>query len=311
MGKSTVETQVDKLFKHTRQNSFATRARYEDSSRLFSKFLHERFKLQNLRNVSDKHVVAYVMHRQQEGLAPKTIKNDLAAIRYLHDQVQNPRFTLSDNRQLQQLHGITLAKTPQVTGDRAWTEREYRDMKGLANALGRSDVADVMTLARTMGLRIAEAAASRRAQAEQALRTGIYPVLGEAKNGKHREVPLSPEGRKVLQERMTNTPRGGRLFVPPGEKTHRIVNRLEKFLQYHRAKVETAEGAEQRTRLQQDKGGNQTKPLTYHGLRYNYVQERMDKELAKGFNEEQAALIVSKEVGHERIDVIAIYQGGK
>src|SRR5690606_9961523 len=102
-------------------------------------------------------------------------------------------------------------------------------------------------------------------------------------------------------------PRGGRLFVPPGEKVHRVVNRMEKFLEYHRARVETAEGAEQRTKLHQDG----QKPLTFHGLRYNYVQERMDQEVTKGFTEDQAALTVSKEVGHERIEVIAIYQGGK
>jgi integrase/recombinase XerD len=60
-------------------------------------------------------------------------------------------------------------------------------------------------------------------------------------------------------------------------------------------------------RLQQDGA----KPITYHGLRYNYVQERMAQQMAKGFNEEQAALVVSKEVGHERIDVIAVYQAGR
>lgn len=306
MAKSTIQTQMEKIFRHTRQNSFATRDRYEDSCRQFVTFLHDRFKLQNIRNVSDKHVVAFVEHRQQQGMAAKTIKNDLGAVRYLHDHVSNPRFTLSDNAQLKKLHGITLEKTPQVTGDRAWTVREYSDMKQLANTLGRRDVADVLTLARTMGLRIAEAVGSRRAQAEAALRSGVYPVQGEAKNGKHRDVPLSPEGRQVLQERLANTPRGGRLFVDPGEKMHRVVNRMEKFLEYHRPKIESPNGS-QRAKLQ----GAGSKPLTFHGLRYNYVQQRMDQQMAKGFNQEQAAAIVSKEVGHERIDVIKIYQGGK
>ncbi|TGN30380.1 hypothetical protein [Lysinibacillus sp. S2017] len=50
--------------------------------------------------------------------------------------------------------------------------------------------------------------------------------------------------------------------------------------------------------------------LTYHGLRYGYVQGRVSEEMAKGFNYEQAASIVTKEVGHSRIDVIKIYMGG-
>lgn len=36
----------------------------------------------------------------------------------------------------------------------------------------------------------------------------------------------------------------------------------------------------------------------------------MRQEQERGFTEEQAAAIVSKEAGHERTDVIAIYQGG-
>lgn len=307
MGSSTIEVQIEKVFRHTRQNSFATRDRYKDSCRQFGKFIHDHFKLQNVRNVSDKHVAAYVQQRQQEGKAVKTIKNDLAAIRYLHDQISNPRYSLSDNKKLQSDYGLKLDKTPQITGDRAWTRGEYKQMKNIALQLGNQNAVDVMTMARTMGLRIAEAVSSRRSQAENALRTGIYQVQGEAKNGKHRSVPLSPEVKEVFLRRMRDTTRGGRLFVKPGEKTHRVINRLEKFLDYHRSKAETQEGRELRNELRENMELN--KPLTYHGLRYNYVQERMHQEQGKGFTEEQAAAIVSREVGHERIDVIKIYQG--
>jgi hypothetical protein len=33
-----------------------------------------------------------------------------------------------------------------------------------------------------------------------------------------------------------------RLFINQGEKTHMVVNRFEKFLEYHRGKVETSKG---------------------------------------------------------------------
>src|SRR5690606_35640694 len=97
---------------------------------------------------------------------------------------------------------------------------------------------------------------------------------------------LSTEVKEIFLRRMQDTVRGGRLFVKPGEKTHRVINRLEKFLQYHRSKAESHEGRVLRVELR----GNMesSKPLTYHGLRYNYVQERMDQEQAKGFTEEQA-----------------------
>jgi hypothetical protein len=42
-----------------------------------------------------------------------------------------------------------------------------------------------------------------------------------------------------------------------------------------------------------------------------YVQDRMKQELENGLQADRAAALVSKEVGHERIDVIEIYRGGK
>jgi site-specific recombinase XerD len=307
VGKTTAEVQVEKLFRHTRQGSYGTRARYQDSCMQFVRFCHEIFKLQNIRNLHDKHVAAFVKDRQQKGIDAKTIKNDLSTLRYLHDQVQKPRYTISDNKQLQQQYNIVLEKTPLVNGDRSWTRNEYEAMKKIAMELGNQIVADCMTLARTMGLRVTEAAAVSRSQAEHALRTGIYQVKGEAKNGKHREVPLSNEGRQIFERHLSITARGERLFIHPGEKTHQVVNRMEKFMEHHRDKVLTEEGEKQRI----DQRDGSARSLTFHGLRYGYVQERMEQEITKGFNMEQAALKVSQEVGHERTDVIKIYLGGK
>ncbi|AOZ94844.1 tyrosine-type recombinase/integrase [Paenibacillus crassostreae] len=305
MGKSPCEVQVDKFFKHTRANSFATRDRYKDDCQQFSRFCSEKFKLQNIRNMNDKHVAAFIKDAQQKGLAPKTIKNKLSSLRYLHDLLDKPRYQLSDNKQLQLQHGIKLAKTPQVNGDRSWTNEEYSRMKEISRDLGNSNVADCMTLARTMGLRVTEAAAISRAQAEYAIRTGVYQVKGESKNGKHRQVPISPEGKAIFERRLVVTDRGNRLFIRTGERTHQVVNQMQKFVEYHRDKVKTVEGTE--TRL--DKRDGSTRELTFHGLRYGYVQDRMREEVDRGFSRDQAALIVSKEVGHERGDVIKIYEG--
>lgn len=306
MGKSTIEVQVEKIFKHTRQGSFATRDRYKDSCMMFVRFCLERFKMQNIRNIHDKHVAAFIQERQKTNTAAKTIKGDLSALRYMHDQIQKPRYQISDNKELQKLYEVKLEKTSQVNGNRGWTSEEYRTMLQVAREQKQQNVVDCMILARTMGLRVTEAGAVSRAQAEYALRTGVYHVKGEAKNGKHREVPLSASGREVFERRLQNTGRGDRLFIQKGEKTHQVVNRMEKFIQHHRGKGVTAEGMNLRT----DKRDGSARELTFHGLRYNYVQERVDQELKRGFTLDQASLIVSREVGHERIDVIKIYMGG-
>lgn len=309
-GLTSVESQVEKIFRHTRSGSYGTRARYRDSCRAFARYVAENFRIQNLRNLSEKHVVAYIRHRQENGVAPKTVKNDLAAIRYMHDQIANPRYRIGSNEELREKYGLVLDPTPSRNGNRAWTDEEYTAMKAHAERAGRQDVVDVLTLCRTMGLRITEAVAVSRAQAENALRNGVYQVRGEAKNGKWREVPLSAEAREVFLRRLRDTPRGGRLFVPENRKTHEVVNELEKYLERHREQVETEEGVRLRTYMRVGEE-ERTHELTFHGLRYAYVQERIEQEMSRGKTFEEAAAVVTKEVGHERLDVILTYMGDK
>lgn len=168
------------------------------------------------------------------------------------------------------------------------------------------NVSDCMVLARTMGLRVAEAACARRSQAEHALRTGVYHIGKEAKNGRPRDVLLSAEARRMFERRLAVTDRGDRVFVRSGEKAHQVINRMEKFVERHREKVVTSEGVEQRIDLRD----GSTRELTFHGLRYAYVQERMATEIDRGRSWEEAAAIVSKEVGHNRTQIIKIYEAG-
>lgn len=57
------------------------------------------------------------------------LKNDLGAMRYLHDMSPNLKYELFDNKMLKEAYSITLDKIPAVKGNRAWTEREYSAMQ--------------------------------------------------------------------------------------------------------------------------------------------------------------------------------------
>lgn len=313
-GASSIHNQLEAKFRHARSGSYGTRARYKQSCVKFADFINEKFKMQNLRNLQDKHIVAYIQHRQAQGISPKTIKSDLGAIRYLHDMIDNAKYELADNATLAKDYGVFLDKTPAVKGDRSWTKQEYEGMLAKLDDLSRqtghlgataSDMKCILPICRTMGLRITEAVAMKRSQAEQALRTGVYQVKGEAKNGLHRAVPLSDEARAVLAVKTAQIERGGLLFVREGEKVHQAVGRCEKLLERHREGVTTAEGREQR--MYEGKSNE----LTFHGLRYGYVQDRVAQEMAKGFNFEQAATFVTKEIGHSRVEIVKVYMGGK
>jgi len=88
------------------------------------------------------------------------------------------------------------------------------------------------------------------------------------------------------------TPRGHKLFVNPGDKTHLAMQRFEEFIRRHKPQI-------------QDPGS--TRPMTFHGLRHTCAAEWYKKYIESGDSELQAREKVSNLLGHGRDDVTRIY----
>ncbi|APC09055.1 tyrosine-type recombinase/integrase [Neomoorella thermoacetica] len=291
MGKgiyANLEQQIEALRrKSTETVSYKTQERYWSAFRRFCEFTASKFRLQNIKNISDKHLEAYIEHLKSQGRGPSHIKTELSGIRYVHDKIENARYKLSSNEKF----GLPKRKFGGV--DRSWTPQEYMKMREIALQEGNTRAYHILSLCRNAGLRIEEALKINRATAEKALRTGIMHVIG--KGGRPRDIKINNEVKKTLAEAMSNTPRGQKLFVLGNEKTHLVKKELEKWMEQNRAEAQ-APGRE--------------RPLTWHGLRHSYAKERyafyrnvmkMDKIAARK--------AVSAEIGHNRADVTVIYTG--
>ena len=92
--------QLDKLARHNRQGSFRTKARYYEACKRFCAYLAAEYHLQKLENISGKHLVSYVLYLQDTGKSAGTVKTDLAAIRFFHDKMSRPKYTLPTNSEL-------------------------------------------------------------------------------------------------------------------------------------------------------------------------------------------------------------------
>jgi site-specific recombinase XerC len=282
---------MEKVFREARRAtqrtvSVKTHYRYRESVKKFLGFCAERFRLQKVEKIGDKHVRAYIEWRRENGIREKTIKEDLSAIRFFH------RYT-GARRELAPNEAFGIGRTPQGGVDRAWTQGEYEKMLRLAEKLDRRDVVLTMRLARHAGLRIHECARLGRSDAEEALRTGILKVKG--KGGKVREIPLRSEALEALREACVGIGRYEKLFVPPGEKTHKVIKRIEGFIYRHRGKVVEKE-----------------REITFHGLRHLYAREEYHSRAGKArgrWGERKARLEVSELLGHGRADVTRIYLG--
>jgi integrase/recombinase XerD len=274
MKKTSLEAQVERIFRHARQGSIGTRREYRKCMLRFVKWLEAKYNMQNLRNLSNKHLAAYVQDILSEGRKPAYAMKNLAAIRYYHDQVSNPRYQLErDNAIL----GVPKRVPP---GDRAWTGEEYEMLCGIAVDLGEGWIADVLTLQYELGLRIHEVIRLDTVSVERVLRYECLWVKG--KGGKERvTIPLSLAAKQALLNARARVRRGAKLFVPADLKSDQVIKKVQDFIMDHRP-LRTGE------------------QLTSHGLRYSYAQQRMDALLDDGIRQQESEQQVAREMGHER-----------
>ena len=280
----SLEAQLNKLARHNRQGSYRTKERYYMAMKRFCHFLAEAYRLQKLSNFSGKHLVAYVLWMQERELSASTVKTDLAAIRFFHDKISNPKYKLPSNAEL----GVELERRRFGDTDRTWSIAEFNRLLG--KALDREDYILAFYLARYAGLRIHECFRIDTAIARQAIREGAITIKG--KGGKIRTVPINQQIIFAFEKCLRSTPLGSKLLVPDSIPTDKAINQLQQFILLHREDV-------------QDPGSN--RPLTFHGLRHTYAAEKYSQLIDEGVSELDAHLTVSRLLGHERADVTNIY----
>lgn len=285
-----LEKQVNSVFKHNRQGSYKTKEKYQNDTKQFAKFLAKEFRLQNMRNIGDKHLEKYIHYMQEQKLAPSTIKDRLAAVRFFHDKLDRTKHILSQNQKFE------LERRRFGGVNRAWRDSEYKSFLKLCELRGNDRMASIAVLARNEGLRIHETLKIDRNAVEKALRTGELTVKG--KGGKVRNVPLLQESREILRERMQEVERGQKLFVQTGEKTHLVIKQCQNFINRNREHFQ-----EERSREQT----NEIERITFHGLRHAYAQDRFEEFKNQGMNDFEARVALSNLLGHERDDVTRIY----
>lgn len=278
--------QLNKLSRHNRQGSYQTKARYFAAFVRFLAFLADNFHLKKLSNISGKHLTAYVIYMQEQGLSASTIKTDLAAIRFFHDKMERAKYRLPSNDEL----GVDLERRRFGGVNRTWSEVEYKLFLATCIQDGHEDYAAIACLTWFAGLRIHECFRIDTAIAEQALRENAITIKG--KGGKIRTVPITEEIRAEFIKWLAVTPRGHKLFVPDDVPTHHAIAGLQQYIYKVRPAV-------------QDEGSD--RPMTHHGLRHSYAARTWKELTDSGMSPLNASLRVSQLLGHERADVTNVY----
>lgn len=279
--------QLDKLYRHNRQGSYATRRRYYEAMKRFCAFVAKEYRLEKLSNIAPKHITAYVLDMQKRRLSAAYVKTEISAIRFWFDLIPNPRYKLPSNDELN-LEQRTFGKV-----DRAWSIAEFNKMIGVCWKQEREDYAAVICLARYAGLRIHECFRIDTAIANAAIKSSEITIKG--KGGKIRAVPIQDSIRIELEKMLAVTARGHKLFVPDNTPTHAAIKDLQKFIDEHRTEAQDPDS---------------DRPMTFHGLRHLCAAEWYIAMKNKGLGELEACKQVSQWLGHERDEVTRLYLAG-
>ena len=279
--------QLKQLCRHNREGSFGTQVRRERELTLIANQLHELgYRGVNDHSLKPKHVEALVEHWLDKEVAAGTIKNRMAAFRWWARKVnrQNVVARSNDHYDIPNRMFVTnISKAKSVLeADLAKVRDEHVRMS--------------LELQRAFGLRREEAIKFIPTYADQGDHLVLKPSL--TKGGKARTIPIrTPEQREVL------------------DRAHKLAGKgsLIPSSRNHVQQVRVYEGHTLRAGLSK-----------MHGLRHAYAQQRYEEltgwkspaaggPFSKSLAREQrdrnhhARLIISRELGHERRQVVSVY----
>lgn len=277
------------LGQRNRDGSFSTQATREAVLTLVANQLHEGgFRHLRATGLATRHVEHLVARWHAEGLSPGTFKNRMSALRWLAEKVGKDNIVARDNAsygiaERQHVTNVSKAKALDVDKLQAVTD-PYTSLS--------------LQLQAAFGLRREE---SIKLQPGWADRGDVLCLKASwTKGGKEREIPVATQAQRALLDQAKAFAGAGSLI--PADKSYK--QQLERF------KAQTAKAGIDRV----------------HGFRHQYAQARYLeltgwKAPAAGGPESrqltpeqkaldrQVRLAISRELGHEREQITAVYLG--
>jgi hypothetical protein len=281
--------QLKQLCKRNRDGSYSTQANRARMLNQIANQLHEMgYRRMTTRSLKPKHVDALVKRWLSEGMAAGTVKNRMNCLRWWAAKVDRRNVVARSN----EFYGIPDRQF--VSND---SKAVFVDEDTLKN-IKDDHVRMSLELQRTFGLRREEAIKFMPGYADQGNRVRLKASW--TKGGKDRVVPvLTPEQRAVL------------------DRAHRLVG-SGSLIPPHKNYIQQLRTYERHT--------TQAGLSKLHGLRHAYAQSRYQQltgwacpaaggPVSSGLNAEQrqsdyqARLTISRELGHVREQISAVYLG--
>ncbi|PKG73033.1 integrase (plasmid) [Shewanella sp. GutCb] len=281
--------EANKLLKQHNPSSFATKSERFKTIRLVDKQLRELgVRRLTLKGIKPKHIDAILQKWKADKLSPGTIKNRMAHVRWLAEKIGKQGIVPSSNTDL----GIE--KRVYITNENKGKSLSQEQLDSIPD----QHVKMSLRLQELFGLRREEAMKIHPKKADH----GDHLILDAAwcKGGRDRTIPILNEAQRELLEEAKALARGRSLI--PAQRTY-----VEQMKRYENVCIKV--GLERA-----------------HGLRHRYAQQRYfkltgmqctavsgilvrDLPVELQVIDKDARAIITRELGHARLQVTAVYLG--
>lgn len=282
--------ELKNLCKHNCDGSYTSQAKRWDDLKLFARQLTCELGYPRMyaRSLKEKHVKSLVEHWQSQNLSLNTIKARMSRLRWWAEKVGKPNIISPKNSD----YGI--GKRSYISEHSKACDIDLNKVKSIDDQY----VVASLLLARAFGLRKEEAIKFMPRYADQG--EHIKLKASWCKGGKARTIPISTHEQQQALE-FAKSIAGTASLIPDNLKYHQQANRYEKL-------------------------SNKAGFKRLHGLRHRYAQLRYESltgwpsshasaqplNILTDKNKEldiQARQMISREVGHERLQIVTAYIG--
>ncbi len=217
--------QLQKTIRNMNTSKLETRYTYIAIMEKFVKYLGQEHKIERLSNIQDKHIKAFAEKEKKNKNSDKYIKNELSAIRFIHNCMEITKYELTDAVEFNK--SLNLKKTLDGRIDRAWDEKELEKMKEIAYKNEKKEIADVLEGIRSTGTRINEICTLKYRDVKNALKTGVLD-LKNTKGAIPRSIKLTDRAYEIFAKKFAEATPGKYVFTPNHYVERREIHKFKK-----------------------------------------------------------------------------------
>lgn len=282
--------QVVKILKQHTTGSYATRRHRADALKYICDYLFNKYKVQNIRNLKTKHVQNLVTHWKGQGAQDRSIANKLSHIRWLMNSIGKGKELPATNEKF----GIKAGEAARYT--RAGKFVSVENFNDVVSKLSDERLQLMAELGRHLGMRFEEASLFRPNR--DVAGDKVYINRG-TKGGRARYIRITNEKQKEVIQKLRSVIKSRDGCLVSGSKTFKSW-KARAYRHFEKA------------------GISRKSDVEFHDLRRTFANDEMNrlvkyftaKGLAREETIERASQIVSKEMGHSRLDIIHWYIAG-